>query len=128
MGYIQKLPFILASTITIIVGLVCYTSGASNMDTFVKMIISMTIFYLIGMYVRNLIIDIKKQVDENRKKEELERNKNAEKESTNIDGTNNKNVDFQTQTENVKKENNNSDEFTPLMASKVIKNSYLKTE
>lgn len=129
MGYIQRLPFILASTVTIIIGLVCYTSGVNNMDIFIKMIISMTVFYLVGVYVRNLIFEIKKQIDEKIQQEKLENGKNAETETINNENASDKKVDLKEQADGVKNENNsNSDEFTPLMASKVIKNSYLKTE
>ena len=129
MVYIQRLPFILTSTITIIIGLVCYISGVSARDTFIKMIISITAFYLVGLYIRNSIFEIKKQVDEKKKQEELESQKKAEEELENKDNTINEKEDMKADLEAIKNDNGvNSDEFTPLKASKVIRESYLKTE
>jgi len=129
MGYIQRLPFILTATITIIVGMICYFSGVSTTDTFIKMIISMTVFYIIGLCVRKLIFEMKKQVDEKIQKEKLESQKKVAEESIKSDSTTEKGVEMLTDLGENKKDNDiSSDEFTPLKASKVIKNTYLKTE
>ncbi|HHV98979.1 MAG TPA: hypothetical protein GXX36_05765 [Clostridiaceae bacterium] len=127
MGYIQRLPFILTSSVTIIIGLVCYVSGASTRDTFIKMIISLTVFYIIGLIVRNLILEIKKQVDEKIEQEKLESQKKAEEELGKSESTTDNETDKLTDSKFNKKAND-ADEFTPLNASKVIKNAYLKTE
>jgi len=129
MGYIQRLPFILTSTVTIIIGIICYISGASTRDTFIRMTISLTVFYIIGLILRNLIFEIKKQVDEKIQQEKLESQKKAKEESIKRDSTIDKGVDELTDSKASKKANNvDFDEFTPLSASKVIQKTYLKTE
>ena len=129
MGYIQRLPFILTSTVTIIIGIICYISGASTRDTFIRMTISLTVFYIIGLILRNLIFEIKKQVDEKIQQEKLESQKKVAEESIKSDSTTEKGVEMLTDLGENKKDNDiSSDEFTPLKASKVIKNTYLKTD
>jgi len=125
MGYIQRLPFILSSIITIIIGLVCYFSGVGTRDTFIRMIISMTVFYIVGLYIRKLIFDINEQIDEKKQKELLESQKKAEEEAKNNNTAIGKEIDLTIDSEN---DNVDDDEFTPLKASSVIRNSYLKTE
>ena len=125
MGYIQRLPFILSSIITIIIGLVCYFSGVGTRDTFIRMIISMTFFYIVGLYIRKLIFDINEQIDEKKQKELLESQKKAEEEAKNNNTAIGKEIDLTIDSEN---DNVDDDEFTPLKASSVIRNSYLKTE
>jgi len=85
----------------------------------------MTVFYIVGLYIRKLIFDINEQIDEKKQKELLESQKKAEEEAKNNNTAIGKEIDLTIDSEN---DNVDDDEFTPLKASSVIRNSYLKTE
>lgn len=69
MERIRKLPFILGCIAAMAVGIANYMSGSDNQTTFLKMAVVMTIFFIIGVYIRNTVLSI----DEEVKEKELQR-------------------------------------------------------
>lgn len=123
MVYIQRLPFISAATVTIIVGLVCYNSGEDTRDIYIKMLISMVGFYLLGIYLRNLITDINNQVREKKEQEELEKLKKAQEEANNKENEDSGTKEEQIVSKLDYRVDDSDDEFSPLVVSEVIKTS-----
>lgn len=67
MDYIRKLPLLMALSGAIITGLVGYTHQVHNNENMINMIITMVIFYIVGLLIRGTVLDI---IETNRKKEE----------------------------------------------------------
>jgi divalent metal cation (Fe/Co/Zn/Cd) transporter len=67
MDYIRKLPLLMALSGAIITGLVGYTHQVQNNENMTNMIITMIIFYIIGLLIRGTVLDI---IETIRKKEE----------------------------------------------------------
>jgi hypothetical protein len=122
MEYIHKLPFFMGVAIAIIVGLICNLSNVGQQDTYIRMAISMIIFFIIGVYIRNTLqkiyeeLEKKKQEEEKRIKDESEEAKRAEEERLNpeskLNGTGSK-IDI--------KVDDMGDDFSPLTVSEYIK-------
>ncbi len=74
MERIHKLPFILGCLAAIVVGIANYITGSGNQTIFLHMAVVMTIFYILGVYIRNTLISIKDEVS----KKEMERLKDEE--------------------------------------------------
>lgn len=78
MEYVHKLPFLLGAAAAIIVGIISNLINASQQDTYIRMAMSMIIFFAIGVYIRNTLqkiheeLESKKQEEENRIMAEME--------------------------------------------------------
>lgn len=76
MANIHKLPLLMALTGAIITGLVGYTHRVNNKENMTNMVITMIIFYVVGLLIRNTITSImetlKKKAEE-RENEEKQR-------------------------------------------------------
>jgi uncharacterized membrane protein YraQ (UPF0718 family) len=70
---VQKLPFILGASMSIITGLICYYTKLELKDTYIRMMLSLIIFFIIGVFARKSIVKIKVEVDDKLKADELER-------------------------------------------------------
>lgn len=76
MAYIRKLPLLMALTGAIITGLMGYTHRINNKDNMANMVITMIIFYVVGLLIRNTItsiMDTIRQKAEEREREEKQR-------------------------------------------------------
>jgi divalent metal cation (Fe/Co/Zn/Cd) transporter len=119
MEYIQRLPFILATLAAVVTGLICYEYAMAPKDAYIKMIISMVIFFLVGIYARNTINKILDEVKSKKEKEEaeiLEKQKKEREEKKALEDRNEKagvhTVDYKV---------GDYDEFEPLKVSEYIK-------
>jgi divalent metal cation (Fe/Co/Zn/Cd) transporter len=81
MEYVQKLPFLLGAAAAIVVGIISNLKNVSQQDTYLRMAISMIVFFAIGIYIRNTLqkihdeLESKKQEEENRMLDEIEEDK-----------------------------------------------------
>lgn len=66
MERIHKLPFILGCLAAIATGIASYLTGAESQTIYLRMAVMMLIFFLIGIYTRNTILSIDKEVQENK--------------------------------------------------------------
>lgn len=75
----HKLPFLLSGFMTMLVGIISYSSGAgSNNMIYLHMILTMVIFFLIGQFAEKTLEAIVTEVEKKKKDEENEENKNNE--------------------------------------------------
>jgi len=125
MGNVHKLPFILGATAAILIGLVGMNSGLDKKDIYIRMAISMVICFAIGVYIKNVIIGIKneiekKRIEEMQKEEEIrlqterELKEHEDKNNSNNDAENKSKIDYRI-------DNDFGEDFSPLTI-----NDYLK--
>jgi hypothetical protein len=74
MERIHKLPFIMGCLAALAVGIANYITDSDNQTIFLRMAIVMTIFFILGVYIRNTILSIKDEVRE----KEIERQREEE--------------------------------------------------
>lgn len=67
MDYIRKLPLLMAISSGIITGLVGYTNQVRNNENMTNMLITMVVFYIVGLLIRGTVLDA---IETNRIKEE----------------------------------------------------------
>jgi len=72
MDILRKLPFILGSIMTIIVGYISSVMKLSNKETYIRMIIVLVVFYIIGIYLRNVLLKIIEEIKLEKDQKELE--------------------------------------------------------
>lgn len=122
MEYMYKLPFLLGAAAAIIVGVVCNLSYVGQQDTYIRMAVAMTIFFIIGVYIRNTLqkineeLETKKLEEEIRMREELEEEKKVEQERVNQElnqKTSGSTIDL--------KVDDTGEDFSPLTVSEYIK-------
>ncbi len=75
MGYINRVPLILSALMTIIIGLISFDGYDSVKDTYKKMSVSIVVFYIVGIIIKNTFLEIEKDI----KKKEKERRDEQEK-------------------------------------------------
>lgn len=120
MDYIHKLPFILGAVVTITVGIISYSYKVSDQVLYMRMAVSMAVFYLLGLYVRSVIEKTLEEVRQKKKEEELkkaqERKKKKKEEESKIDSQDkcSSQVDYKV---------GDDEEFSPLKVSEVIKDN-----
>lgn len=121
MDYIHRLPFILGAFAAIVVGIISCNYGLNIQDTYTKMAVSMVVFFVIGVYIRNTLERTLEEV-EKKKREEEELLKQSEEE----------NMEEVGQTANKKENESNhtvdytvsdDDDFIPFSADEVMKNN-----
>ena len=79
MQYLQRLPLLLAlagSLASGILNLLCYRP---HNEVLLHMVLTMVIFFIIGLFIRSTVLALKKQVDEKRQKQEAEERAQREK-------------------------------------------------
>lgn len=120
MDYIHKLPFILGAVVTITVGIISYSYKVSDQVLYMRMAVSMAVFYLLGLYVRSVIEKTLEEARQKKKEEELkkaqERKKKKKEEESKIDSQDKSSsqVDYKV---------GDDEEFSPLKVSEVIKDN-----
>lgn len=81
MGHIRKLPFTLGCLAAIVTGIVGYSAGVVDQTIYLRMAAMMLLFYVLGIYIKNTIRTVKKEVvirEIERKNEEILRKKQME--------------------------------------------------
>lgn len=131
MERIHKLPFILGCLAALAVGIANYITDSDNQTIFLRMAIVMTIFFILGVYIRNTILSINEEVKEKeierQKDEELQLRLEHEKERAEADnlkyphahnGDNTQNGQIQHKVDLVAEDT--AGEFEPMTVSRVI--------
>lgn len=70
MERIHKLPFILGCIAAMAVGVASYIAGSESRTVYLRMAVMMTVFFIIGLYIRNTVLAIEKEVQEKRQEQE----------------------------------------------------------
>lgn len=55
MQYIKKLPFMLSIFMSIIISIASYARGVAQKEIYTRMIISLILFFILGLFIRNTI-------------------------------------------------------------------------
>jgi membrane protein implicated in regulation of membrane protease activity len=77
MEFVSRLPFLLGGVMALIVGVIARLYGTDQSDIYIRMTVSMLVFYILGVYARSTINRI---IDEVERKKEEERIIKEEKE------------------------------------------------
>lgn len=75
MDYINKLPFLLSTSMTIIIGLLSFRGYENIKDTYIKMAVSLVVFYIIGIIIKRTVLDIEEDIKTKKKERRDEENK-----------------------------------------------------
>ncbi|HHW47812.1 MAG TPA: hypothetical protein GXX14_04230 [Clostridiaceae bacterium] len=114
--FLQKLPIILSLVMTIIIGIISYASRSDMNQTYIRMAASLIVFYIIGMFIKNVLKGIEEEINEKKRQQE----DNANKKENESGKTENK-IEYNSKIDYKVGEFN--EEFTPLKVSEVIKTS-----
>lgn len=71
MEFIHRLPFILGAVMAVIVGIVSFSINTETRDIYIRMSISMVVFFVIGLYAKSIIERIYSELEEKKKEQEL---------------------------------------------------------
>lgn len=122
MDYIRRIPFILGSIMAIITGIISLNCNISIKQVYLRMIISLVLFFIVGVFLRNTISEIEKDIKtksiEKAKNEEetgnIEDIENTERNQEAVSGRNNSapTVDYLI--------DDDDDDFKPLNVKEVI--------
>lgn len=72
MGRIQKLPFISGCIAAIVTGIVCCVTGLGNQMTYLRMAVMMLVFFILGAYVRHVVVTLLREVRIKKMEDEIE--------------------------------------------------------
>lgn len=125
MDYLQRLPFILGVTASIITALVSYGQGIDNRLTYTRVAVSLIVFYLLGMIIRGLLMSIYRDVEKKKTEEEQSRNEEVENSGDNSPsgGTKPEGKAIKSKLDLLAGED---EEFLPLAVSHMIKSDLQK--
>lgn len=56
----------------VLAGIISYAAGADSQTIYIRMAVMMLVFFILGMYVRNTIDAVKRQIAERKREKELE--------------------------------------------------------
>lgn len=116
MENIHKLPFVIGVSVTIVVGMISYKTGVEYGEIYIRMFISMVVFFVAGIYLKNFIIKIHKELKQKEEEEErLKEEKLKQQEENNEKG---KTIDLKVEEEHVDKQLYD-EEFTPLKVNTI---------
>ena len=82
MEYVKQLPYIFGTFMGIVIGLISYILGVENNEIYIRVIISIILFYFLGLYIRYYICNMEKDIQEKMQKQDEE--PNGETENVNI--------------------------------------------
>ncbi|MDQ2085868.1 hypothetical protein RBH29_05380 [Herbivorax sp. ANBcel31] len=123
MNNIYKLPFITGTFVTILVGMISYKTGIKDGEIYIRMSISMVVFFITGVYLKNFILKINEELKQ--KEERLKEQERLEKEKKN-DEKKGKRIDLKAEEEGNEPEKEQDDdqklydeEFKPLKVNSV---------
>lgn len=127
MEYIHKLPFVVGSFMAIVVGLVNYKLGVDQQDTYTRIAISLVLFFVVGLVIRNTLSSLYEEFEKKRREqEELEAKEQSQVHSQNPDesaaasdgekaaGESHSKVDYRVK---------DGEEFTALNVSEMMKST-----
>jgi len=127
MERIYKLPLMLGCLAALVAGISGYASGMDNSDIYIRMAVMMVTFFVLGLYVRNSVLSIKKELSEKKKndalkkKEESKKHDEPKKQNEPAKGQELKAPERQEEESAGKENGEENDGFTPLNISKAIR-------
>ncbi|NLL06689.1 MAG: hypothetical protein GX270_13095 [Clostridiaceae bacterium] len=123
MDYVQRLPFILGASMAVIIGIISNSTGTESKTIYIRMSVGLVVFFILGLYMRNTIYRINKEV---RKKKEEESRIKEQSLIENITKVEKHSVDyrvddnsFEMNINTQKEEKLYDEEFTPLSVNSI---------
>jgi len=112
--FLQKLPIILSLVMTILIGIISYASYSGKNQIYGRMAASLVGFYIIGVFIKNILKGIIDEIKEKNRQLEDKAN-NQENQGSSIENISEQKpkIDY--------KVGEFSEEFTPLKVSEVIR-------
>jgi len=117
MHYIKNLPYILSTFVALIIGTLGLVNGTEKKVIYIRMLLCLVVFLVIGLLIRNIIGDIYKQSMLSKQKEALLENKSEKLEQN----ENNKGSTIDFKIDDKVDPGKYEEEFTPLKVSEVIR-------
>lgn len=71
MEFIHRLPFILGAIMAVIVGIVSFSINTETRDIYIRMSITMIVFFVLGLYLKNILERIAIEIKEKKAEQEL---------------------------------------------------------
>jgi flagellar biosynthesis/type III secretory pathway M-ring protein FliF/YscJ len=71
MEFVHRLPFILGAVMSVIVGIVSFAINTDISDIYIRMAIIMVVFFVLGLYAKNIIEKITSEIQEKKAEQEL---------------------------------------------------------
>ena len=72
MERIYKLPFISGCMAAVVAGIASYATGAQSKIIYLRMAVLMVVFFIVGLYVRDSVLSIGKEVQEKKERQQQE--------------------------------------------------------
>ncbi|HHV60372.1 MAG TPA: hypothetical protein GXX49_08850 [Clostridiaceae bacterium] len=134
MAYIKKLPFIIAFIVAMLVGLVSYYKGVDVQTVYVRMTVSLAVFFVAGIFYTKIVEQLEKEIAEKKKSVEKLSGQTVSGESgskvppvfyrprmdDNDEPVAGSNIKVQEETDTEKPEINMKDEFSPWDLNDII--------
>ncbi len=117
MQYLHKLPLLIALAAAFLMGLLGFARRSPQKEILVQMVLAMVLFFVIGLFVRSTLTNIKEQIEQKKKErelEELKKQQEMEKQEKEMEIGLGRNIDFTAGKED-------EDAFNPLPVSEFIK-------
>jgi hypothetical protein len=120
MHFIKKIPYIFSALMTIIVGIISANNSIEQQQTYIRMIVSLIAFFVLGIFIKNTIERIQLEIQENQETDKVELGElgAVDKGLSQEDYGNNDNIGLDA---NSSDGNMYSEDFSPLKVSQIIK-------
>lgn len=91
MVYLKRFPYILATFMGIVVGIVSYISGVEIDEIYIRMLSGIVLFYFLGLIIRGFVFSMQKDLEKKIKEDINENDESIENVSANDFEENNEN-------------------------------------
>jgi len=131
MDIIRKLPFFSGSMGAILAGIISFAAGVDRQTIYIRMFVTMIVFYILGIYIRKTVLSIRKEAEIRKREKQAEEAKNRKQTHEKEDDAADKKGTIKTaqmerdkNTRTAKDETSageQQDDFEPLALSRAIK-------
>ena len=121
MDYIHKLPFIVGIVVTLAVGAMSYVHKVDGQVLYLRMALSLIVFYILGVYMRSVLVRTLKEIELRKREEELMEREEEEKKRAEEEEKKNFNTTGDAASSGIDYKVDGDEEFSPLNLSKVVK-------
>ena len=126
MNYVHKLPFILGASMAVVIGLISNSTGNESKTIYIRMLVGLVVFFIIGLYIRNFIYKIDQEISKKKEEEKSLKEKSVIGEANEgVKHSVDYRVDdnsFEININSQKEEKLYDEEFTPLRVNSITIN------
>jgi len=87
MEYLKRFPYVFAIFMSIVVGIISYISSIEYNEIYIRMIACIIVFYFLGLFIKNFILSLYKDIQENVQEEEMASIDSSSKKSVNVNAS-----------------------------------------